>query len=160
MSIVPFLDALADEVHDLVPTGHEHLRDQPPVTALPGSFGAHEARGREREYVVQGFLPRGRAHLGRIARELSETREELLARFLAAPPAELDGMLVRDAGVRERSGQRRLVNCGLRRDEGKRLTSTRVWTPASPRQVTSSSTGRRPCPIVWIAESTRLESPF
>src|SRR6266480_7284048 len=39
-------------------------------------------------------------------------------------------------------------NCGLRREPGKRRTSTRVWTPTSRRQSTSSPAGRVPWPIV------------
>ena len=39
-------------------------------------------------------------------------------------------------------------NCGFRREDGKRLTSTRVSTQAASRQATSSRAGRVPWPIV------------
>jgi repressor LexA len=40
------------------------------------------------------------------------------------------------------------LNCGFRREPGKRRTSTRVSAPAAARTATSSSSGRVPCPIV------------
>src|SRR5712691_4664136 len=50
------------------------------------------------------------------------------------------------------------LNCGLRREPGKRRTSTSVWTPA-PRSVsTSSSRGRTPWPMVKTVMSARIES--
>src|SRR5207302_7082346 len=50
------------------------------------------------------------------------------------------------------------LNCGLRRELGKRRTSTSVLIEASRRHATSSSTGLVPCPMVKI-EDTRIESP-
>jgi hypothetical protein len=61
------------------------------------------------ERLVQSFLPRGRAHAGRVAGELAEACEQLLARLLRAQPAELDGMDVHDSGVREPRCEERLV---------------------------------------------------
>jgi len=52
------------------------------------------------------------------------------------------------------------LNCGFRREEGKRRASTSVSTPASRRQSISSSEDRRPWPIVWITGLTRIESPL
>src|ERR671914_994675 len=42
------------------------------------------------------------------------------------------------------------LNCGFRREPGKRRTSTSVSTPAAARVSTSSCAGRVPCPIVQI----------
>src|SRR5439155_14657004 len=52
------------------------------------------------------------------------------------------------------------LNCGFRRELGKRRTSTRVSTEALRRQSTSSSIGLVPCPIVKAGSATRIESPL
>ena len=109
MGIVPFLDARLDQVHDLVTAGDEKLRDQSPVAPLPGRFRAHQARPGMRQRLVQRDVPDSRAHPRRVACELAETREQLLARLVAAQPAELGCVLVRDSCIRERRGQGRLV---------------------------------------------------
>src|SRR5262245_7370922 len=114
-----FVHSGADEVHDLLSVAREEFCDQSPMAALPGCFRAHQARLRPGESLVQGFLPRGCPHTGRVARELTEAREELLAGLPAAQPTELDGMEVRDAYVLERRSEPSLVELGVSPRGGK-----------------------------------------
>src|ERR671933_1719050 len=52
------------------------------------------------------------------------------------------------------------LNCGFRRDPGKRRTSTSVSTWARPRSSTSSSIGRVPCPTVNTVIRRHRRSSF
>src|SRR3982751_3787873 len=80
--------------------GDQELGDQAPVALLPGRLGAHEARGRPGEFPVEGLLPLGRSHPGRVAAERGhpETVELVLAWLAASPPAEFHCMAVDDPG--------------------------------------------------------------
>src|SRR5262249_55556246 len=105
--------------HHLVTAGGEELCDEASVAALPGRFGAHEAGARFGKRLAQGRLPGGGAHAGRVAGELAEAREQLLAWLLGAEAAELDHVSVRDAGVRERRRECSLVELRVPARRGK-----------------------------------------
>src|SRR5919198_3776108 len=66
---------------------------------------------------------------------------------LSRPPSSTACLYSISASASAASSASRL-NCGLRRDEGKRRTSTSVLIPESCRHAVSSSTGRVPWPIV------------
>src|SRR6266508_2179091 len=94
-----------------VAAGDEELRDQPPVAAPPKCLGAHEAGRGLGKLLGESFLPLLRPHPCGVTAEGADpdAGEALLARLAGAPPAELDGMAVRDTGLLQPVSKRHLV---------------------------------------------------
>src|SRR5438105_5897386 len=98
-------------MNDGLSAGGQQLRDQPAMAAPPDGLGAHEARRGLRKGGCERRLPLGRPHTGGVAAEGGDPQaaEPALAGLTASPPAELDGVPVRDACVLHRCLKRRLV---------------------------------------------------
>src|SRR5438105_14822639 len=106
---------------DFVAPCDEKLGDQAPVAAPPDRLGAHEARRRASERLGERLLPCGSPHPRGVAPEGSHAQagEPLLARLAAEAAAELDRVLVHDAGLLERVTQRALVELWVAARAGK-----------------------------------------
>jgi hypothetical protein len=88
----------------------EQFGDQPPVTACPERFSAHEARRGLRELSRQRLLPFIGAHASRVAPEGRDpdAAEALLTRLAAEPAAELHRVPVVDPYFTQRLRERSL----------------------------------------------------
>src|SRR5262245_1408043 len=114
----------AEEVDDLVSAGCQELRDQPPVAAGPERLGAQEAgRCRVGESRRERGLPGVGSHTCGVASKRcdADAGELVLAGLSAEPTAELDGVAVGDADVREGVSKRSLVE--LRVATGRRIAA-------------------------------------
>jgi hypothetical protein len=105
----------ANHVRHGIAARDEQLGDQTPVAPRPEGLGAHEARRGLGERLVQGSLPLGGSHPGRVAAKCgnADAGETLFTGLAAAPAPELDGVAVRDSGRSERLRERRLTELGV-----------------------------------------------
>lgn len=103
--------ARSEEVHDMLPSGMQNLRDQASMAAPPKGLRAHEAGSRFRHRCGERCLPPVGAHAGGIAAEGSDAKatEVTLARLAVEPAAKLDRVPVGDSALLERRLESRLV---------------------------------------------------